>query len=161
MWENIFFNALPVVQRTFNCILFLICCRSSGHLAISFSLWGSDHFTVDKTTKTMSATAALQKSLKQSKAPNTGRLQPMITMKRSRSAIGRFDMSEFSKVAEQIENSIAFPSIEWNFDEGCYDVEDAISFEPPAKRSCNGLVRSKGSADLSSFARSGSSGSLC
>eukprot|EP00526_Cylindrotheca_closterium_P021216 CAMPEP_0113614010 /NCGR_PEP_ID=MMETSP0017_2-20120614/6940_1 /TAXON_ID=2856 /ORGANISM="Cylindrotheca closterium" /LENGTH=99 /DNA_ID=CAMNT_0000523153 /DNA_START=68 /DNA_END=367 /DNA_ORIENTATION=+ /assembly_acc=CAM_ASM_000147 len=98
----------------------------------------------------MSATAALEQAMKQSQTPK------LISMKRSRSSTASLDSSKFEEASKQIEDSIAFPNIEWSFDD---DEDDVFSFEPPSKRSCSGLVRSKGSADLSSL-RCGSSGSL-
>eukprot|EP00526_Cylindrotheca_closterium_P021483 CAMPEP_0113639736 /NCGR_PEP_ID=MMETSP0017_2-20120614/20852_1 /TAXON_ID=2856 /ORGANISM="Cylindrotheca closterium" /LENGTH=105 /DNA_ID=CAMNT_0000550977 /DNA_START=113 /DNA_END=430 /DNA_ORIENTATION=+ /assembly_acc=CAM_ASM_000147 len=104
----------------------------------------------------MSATAALEQAMMQSQTPKSGPCQPMISTKRSRSSMGSFDLSEFEAASKQIEDSIAFPSIEWSFSD---DEDDVFSFERPSKRSCSGLVRSKSSADLSSL-RCGSSGSL-
>ena len=122
----------------------------------------------------MSATAALEMALKQTQAlPPINTVQrPMISsksLKRSRSmTVGlfdNFDMGDFAKASKQIEESIAFPAIEWSFDESEAE-EDSFDLEPSAKRRCRGLVRSKGSADLSvvgvsSSQRFGSSGSLC
>ncbi|CAJ1946392.1 unnamed protein product [Cylindrotheca closterium] len=107
----------------------------------------------------MSATAALEQSMKLKQTQKSGTFQPMISLKRPLSSMGSFDLSEFEQASKQIEDSIAFPSIEWSFSDDD-DEDDVFSFEPPAKRSCNGLVRCKSSADLSS-ARCGSAGSLC
>ena len=133
----------------------------------------------------MSATAALELSLKQTQAlppiNNNTMQRPMISsksLKRSRSTTRMglfdntsFDMSDFVKASKQVEESIAFPEIAWSFDESDAE-EDSFDLEPSAKRRCRGLVRSKGSADLSvilgvssssspSSQRFGSSGSLC
>ena len=128
----------------------------------------------------MSATAALEISLKQTQAlppiNNNTMQRPMISsksLKRSRSTTrmglfdNNFDMSDFVKASKQVEESIAFPEIAWSFDESETE-EDSYDLEPSAKRRCRGLVRSKGSADLSvilgvspSSQRFGSSGSLC
>ncbi len=98
------------------------------------------------------------------------------SMKRSRALSGSFDMSDFLKVSQQVEDSIAFPSIEWpslgddSEDEG--DNESVDEFYPssrPSKRHCRGLVRCNRSSNLSSLVdmasrhaseRRGSSGSL-
>ncbi|KAL3933827.1 MAG: hypothetical protein SGBAC_010235 [Bacillariaceae sp.] len=101
----------------------------------------------------MSATAALEQAMKQAQAPKSGPRQPMINLKRERSF--SFELSEFEEASKQIEDSIAFPSIEWSFND-----DDEDDLERPSKRSCNRLVRSKGSADLACV-RSGSAGSLC
>eukprot|EP00526_Cylindrotheca_closterium_P021297 CAMPEP_0113637754 /NCGR_PEP_ID=MMETSP0017_2-20120614/19774_1 /TAXON_ID=2856 /ORGANISM="Cylindrotheca closterium" /LENGTH=105 /DNA_ID=CAMNT_0000548821 /DNA_START=11 /DNA_END=328 /DNA_ORIENTATION=+ /assembly_acc=CAM_ASM_000147 len=104
----------------------------------------------------MSATAALEQAMKQSQTPKSGpSCKPMISMKRSRSSTASLDSSKFEEASKQIEDSIAFPTIEWSFD----DEDDVFAVERPSKRSCSGLVRSMGSADLSSL-RCGSSGSL-
>jgi hypothetical protein len=83
--------------------------------------------------------------------------------KRSRSSeVVSFDMSSFAEASQQVEDSIAFPSIEWSF--GDDESDDEYFPSPPApKRRCSGLVRSsKPSFDLSSLALSkGSSQSLC
>jgi hypothetical protein len=90
--------------------------------------------------------------------------KPMIctkNLKRSQSSeVVSFDMSAFAEASQQVEDSIAFPSIEWSFSDDDSDDEDFVS--PPApKRRCGGLVRSsKPSFDLSSLFR-GSSQSLC
>lgn len=104
----------------------------------------------------MSATAALEQALKQqTQTPKT--YQPMINLKRSR--FDSFDLSEFEQASKKIEDSISFPSIEWSFND---EDDDEDVFAPPAKRSCSGLVRSNGSADLiSALPRCGSAGSLC
>eukprot|EP00526_Cylindrotheca_closterium_P021431 CAMPEP_0113615682 /NCGR_PEP_ID=MMETSP0017_2-20120614/7835_1 /TAXON_ID=2856 /ORGANISM="Cylindrotheca closterium" /LENGTH=106 /DNA_ID=CAMNT_0000524943 /DNA_START=83 /DNA_END=403 /DNA_ORIENTATION=+ /assembly_acc=CAM_ASM_000147 len=105
----------------------------------------------------MSATAALEQAMKQSQTPKSGpSCKPMISMKRSRSSTASFESSKFEEASKQIEDSISFPSIEWSFDD---DEDDVFAVERPSKRSCSGLVRSMGSADLSSL-RCGSSGSL-
>jgi hypothetical protein len=86
------------------------------------------------------------------------------TLKRSRGAIGSFesfDMSAFVEASQQVEDSIAFPSIEWPVLDD--SKEDDYYSPAPAKRQCRGLVRSKNSANLSllSTIRFGSAGSLC
>ena len=124
----------------------------------------------------MSATSALESSLKRSKKTSElcvhSNHRPMISskgLKRPHSSIGlfnNFDMSSFKKASQQVEDSIAFPTIEWNFNDS--DSEEILDYVPlAAKRRCRGLVRSNGSVNLSSFFggsstnRSGSSGSLC
>jgi hypothetical protein len=99
------------------------------------------------------------------------------SMKRSRSLSGSFDMSDFLKVSQQVEDSIAFPSIEWptlsddTDDEEDNDSEDEFGTfsSRPNKRHCRGLVRCNRSSNLSSLVdmeshrtpeRRGSSGSL-
>jgi hypothetical protein len=90
-------------------------------------------------------------------------------LKRSRGgAIGsfeNFDMSAFVEASQQVEDSIAFPSIEWPaLDDSKEDDYSSPDLAPVlAKRQCRGLVRSKNSSNLSSLstARFGSAGSLC
>lgn len=108
------------------------------------------------------ATEALNKALKSTPLHVVSAEKSMISpnaLKRSRNFSESFDMSEFEDASKSVEDSIAFPSIEWSFDDN--DDED---YKPPSKRICRGLVRSEGSCDLSSLAscqRNGSSGSLC
>ena len=101
----------------------------------------------------------------------TQRGKPSKGMKRSLALSGSFDMSEFLKASQQVEDSISFPSIEWpsiddesdnESDEECYDTRSS-------KRQCRGLVRCGRSSNLSSMTdmtshhtteRRGSSGSL-
>lgn len=100
------------------------------------------------------------------------------SMKRSRAFSGSFDMSDFLKVSQQVEDSIVFPSIEWptltddtEDDEAENDSDDDFcTFSSrPNKRHCRGLVRCNRSSNLSSLIdmashhtpeRRGSSGSL-
>eukprot|EP00980_Cylindrotheca_fusiformis_P013689 scaffold3515_cov126-Cylindrotheca_fusiformis.AAC.38 len=118
-------------------------------------------------TRTMSASAALEQARQQNLNPKpvaaAKRMISLKKMKRSQATMGSssFDMSDFAKASQQVEKSIAFPSISWDFDDS---ESDDISFEPASKRRCSGLVRSKTSADLSTYFESnrcGSSGSLC
>jgi hypothetical protein len=97
---------------------------------------------------------------------------PKRGMKRSLTVAGSFDMSEFLKVSQQVEDSISFPSIEWpSFDDEEDESED--EFRPArqsSKRQCRGLVRCNRSSNLCSLVemashhqateRRGSSGSL-
>lgn len=79
-------------------------------------------------------------------------------LKRSRTTFESFDMSEFEEASKQVEESIAFPTIEWSFD------EDDEELSQPSKRQCHGLSRSSGSFDLasmSSFQQRQSNLSLC
>jgi hypothetical protein len=88
--------------------------------------------------------------------------KPMIrttALKRSRNTLGSFGMSDFEDAAKQVEESIAFPSIEWNFND-----DDDEEFTQPSKRRCQGLARSSESFDLTalgSFQRRGSNNSFC
>ena len=52
-----------------------------------------------------------------------------------------FDMSAFADASQHVEESIAFPSIEWNFDIGCEEDDEELVSPPPAKRRCHGLAR--------------------
>ena len=113
------------------------------------------------------ATQALEMSLNETRFPSiTESNKPMICtqrLKRSRSAMGSFDMSVFVEASQQLEDSIAFPSIEFpTFDS---DDEEEYASPPAAKRRCRGLTRTKNiSSDLSSLGSSerfGSYGSLC
>eukprot|EP00339_Tiarina_fusa_P000168 CAMPEP_0117029714 /NCGR_PEP_ID=MMETSP0472-20121206/21492_1 /TAXON_ID=693140 ORGANISM="Tiarina fusus, Strain LIS" /NCGR_SAMPLE_ID=MMETSP0472 /ASSEMBLY_ACC=CAM_ASM_000603 /LENGTH=121 /DNA_ID=CAMNT_0004737555 /DNA_START=32 /DNA_END=397 /DNA_ORIENTATION=- len=120
---------------------------------------------MQQTSKASSASEALDQLLSFKPAPVVNKNKPMIctnNLKRSRSGLASFDMSAFEVASEQVEESIAFPSIEWSFDDSEDDETDAASF-PSAKRRCSGLTRSsQASFDLSSFSeRRGSNGSLC
>jgi len=116
-----------------------------------------------------SATAMLSSNAKQSSA-----------MKRSRSALSRsFDMGDFLKASEQVEETIAFPTIEWpSFDDDYSSSDEENSFNVassltrpreeynnhaddddededfsvnPRKRQCRGLTRCDRSCNLSSL----------
>ena len=101
------------------------------------------------------ATAALDEFLKLESSPCFEEHKPMIcykVLKRSRSSSDEtsFDMDSLIKASQPVEDSIAFPTIEW-----CNDLDDEdeepIS-EPSSKRRCRGLVRSRNvSSDLSSL----------
>jgi hypothetical protein len=86
------------------------------------------------------------------------------SLKRSRAVSGSFDMSEFLEASKKVEDSIAFPVIEWpSFDDDDDSSEDE-DFCPPSKRQCKGLVRCTRSSNLSTLTetaeRRGSNGSL-
>ena len=109
------------------------------------------------------ATEALNEALKIAQTPVISKESPMISptnLKRSRSSMGSFDMSDFDFVAQQVEDEIAFPSIEFpGFDDDSEGEED-YSAPPAPKRRCGGLVRSSNASfDLSSL--SARRGSLC
>lgn len=72
-------------------------------------------------------------------------------MKRSRDE--PFDMSAFLEASQQIEDSIAFPVIEWpSFDDNSDSDDDAsFCYAPPSKRHCKGLVRCNRSSNLSTL----------
>jgi hypothetical protein len=120
---------------------------------------------IQKLTQESSATAALEKVLCTQANYVISKEKPMIkraALKRSQNNVeSSFDMSEFEEVSKQVEQSIAFPSIEWNFS----DVDDEDNYNQPSKRSCHGFSRSQGSLDLASLMgschRRGSNGSLC
>merc|ERR1740117_295022 len=114
------------------------------------------------------------------------------SMKRSRSsaASSAFDMGDFIKASQQVEETIAFPTIEWpsldyddnSDDSSSSDDSDSFSFsritkedddddffqqQPSRKRLCRGLTRCDRSCNLSSLfemaitsERRGSNGSL-
>eukprot|EP00980_Cylindrotheca_fusiformis_P013694 scaffold3515_cov126-Cylindrotheca_fusiformis.AAC.43 len=104
----------------------------------------------------MCATAVLEQALQWNQTPNpVAAAKPMISLKnmnRSRVTLGSssFDMSDFAEASQQVEKSIAFPSISWDFDDSESD-DSTVAFEPASKRRCSGLVRSKISADLSAY----------
>lgn len=112
-------------------------------------------------------------------------------LKRSRSSIsGSFDMGEFMKASEQVEESISFPAVEWPSldeldngydDENSFNIQlsmsgddenededdDCFHIRSPRKRQCRGLIRCTRSCNLSSLwklsstsQRRGSNGSL-
>jgi hypothetical protein len=115
------------------------------------------------------ATEALERALKNVETPLLTQTKPMIcanTLKRTRTKIcslDNFDMSDFFKASQRVEDSIAFPSIEWPDIESDSEEDDVLTREPAAKRRCRGLVRSKNSFNLESLGstqRFGSAGSL-
>lgn len=89
------------------------------------------------------------------------RMIPPASLKRNRSSMGQFDLADLLDAARPVEDSIAFPSIEWNFDDeddtaqtSCTaavthhlvvddDQGDDLIDNPPPKRHCRGLVRSR------------------
>lgn len=89
------------------------------------------------------------------------RMIPSGSLKRSRSLMGQFDLADLLDATRPVEDSIAFPSIEWNFgDEDDTppqtssnamahhlvvddDQDDDLIENPRPKRHCRGLVRSK------------------
>lgn len=82
--------------------------------------------------------------------------------------VSPFDMTTFARASEQVEDSMWFPQVEWpSIDDGEEAEEDREIAAPIHKKLCRGLVRSSGSADLSSLitsgtrGRFGSNGSLC
>jgi hypothetical protein len=95
------------------------------------------------------------------------------SLKRSR-PIHAFDMSEFLEASKQVEDSMAFPTIEWpsfdDSDDSDSEEEGGSYFHPSSsKRQCKGLVRCNRSSNLSTLAsvssddvavRRGSNGSL-
>mmetsp|Transcript_18107 Transcript_18107/g.29244 ORF Transcript_18107/g.29244 Transcript_18107/m.29244 type:complete len:125 (+) Transcript_18107:271-645(+) len=84
------------------------------------------------------------------------------SLKRSRPSSCSFDMSDFAEASKLVEESMAFPAIEWPSFDG--DDEDDAFLVPPTKRQCQGLVRCNRSSNLSSLTtkteRRGSNGSL-
>jgi hypothetical protein len=115
------------------------------------------------------ATAALEKALRFQPKHVVSSEKPMIkaaALKRSRTSCETsFDMSAFEEASKQVEESIAFPSIEWSVFDDDNDEEDY--YYQPSKRSCQGFTRCNGSLDLFSLSssscqqRRGSNGSLC
>lgn len=97
-------------------------------------------------------------------------------LKRSRSSLsGSFDMGEFIKASEQVEETIAFPAVEWpsfddDDDDSSYNIQpslmskdedddeddDFFSHRSPRKRQCRGLTRCNRSCNLSSLWKMGS-----
>lgn len=112
-----------------------------------------------------------------SSTTNTTRSSPLKRL-RSRSTVsGSFDMGDFLKASQQVEETIAFPAIEWpSFDDDDSSVASSVTkdddeeedyFQHSRKRQCRGLVRCDRSCNLSSLweiaklsERSGSNGSL-
>jgi len=122
----------------------------------------------------LSATLALEQSLQfQTSKYVVSKGKPMIktaALKRPRknfhessSSSSSFDMSEFEDASKQVEQSIAFPSIQWDFNDDDQDDEDNYT-QPSSKRLCQGFSRSTACLDLSSLStscqRRGSNGSL-
>ena len=112
------------------------------------------------------ATEALERALKVSASaiPLVNNKRPMISiksLKRSRSSLGSFDLSILTEATKPVEDSIAFPSIEWSNND--FESEDEeVTSPPPSKRRCHGLVRYvKIQTDLSLLAGVESYGSLC
>ena len=87
------------------------------------------------------------------------RMIPSRSLKRNRSSMGQFDFADLLDATRPVEDSIAFPSIEWNFDDEdesaqtsseaithnhvVDDENDDLIDNPRPKRHCRGLVRSK------------------
>jgi len=89
------------------------------------------------------------------------RMIPSGSLKRNRSSMGQFDLADLLDATRPVEDSIAFPSIEWNFDDEDDhalqtssdaitrhlvvddDQDDDLIENPRPKRHCRGLVRSK------------------
>mmetsp|Transcript_105786 Transcript_105786/g.207476 ORF Transcript_105786/g.207476 Transcript_105786/m.207476 type:complete len:243 (+) Transcript_105786:171-899(+) len=83
------------------------------------------------------------------------------SLKRNRSSMGQFDFADLLDATRPVEDSIAFPSIDWNFDDEDDtvqqtsskamshhfvvqdDQDDDLIENPRPKRHCRGLVRSK------------------
>ena len=91
------------------------------------------------------ATAALEnleKALEVTAASVMNKERPLISLKRPRSSLlGSFDLSFLVEASQPVEDSMAFPSIEWSND--IDSVDDAEFIAPLAvKRRCRGLVRS-------------------
>jgi hypothetical protein len=109
------------------------------------------------------ATAALEQALKIAAAPVINKERPMISFKRSRSFAGSFDLSSLVEASQPVEDSLAFPSIEWSNDIDSED--DSESPAPAAKRRCRGLARTAHKSfdlvSLGSSSRMESFGSLC
>ena len=131
------------------------------------------HDMMQQQKQEFSATAALEKSLTCQTKHVVSQGKPMIkaaALKRSRknfdessSSVSSFDMSEFADASKQVEESIAFPSIQWDFNDEDQDDEDHYT-PTSSKRLCQGFSRSTACLDLSSLSascqRRGSNGSL-
>jgi hypothetical protein len=121
---------------------------------------------------------------------STSNTTPYAPLKRSRCVVSEsFDMGEFLKASQEVEETIAFPTIEWpSFDDDdsssdTYSVASSVTspneeredddeeeedyFQNSRKRQCRGLVRCDRSCNLSSLwemanrsERCGSNGSL-
>jgi hypothetical protein len=98
------------------------------------------------------ATEALELLMKVSGAPKpkngAKKKENMISnrsLKRSRSSMKSFDVTDLLDATQPVEESIAFISIAWNFDDDDSDNNYApeILSNPRAKRHCRGLVRSE------------------
>jgi hypothetical protein len=112
------------------------------------------------------ATAALEAALKLAATSAIRKDRPMISFKRPRSSlVGSFDLTSLVEASQLVEDSIAFPSIQWSND--IDSEEDAELIAPPAaKRRCSGLVRSDyGKCSLSTLgvrlAKKNPSATLC
>ncbi|KAG7371890.1 hypothetical protein IV203_018032 [Nitzschia inconspicua] len=68
-----------------------------------------------------------------------------ISLKRER--LASFDMSDILKASQQVEDSFAFPVIEWPSFDADSEEDDEFS-APPSKRQCRGLVRCDRSSNL-------------
>jgi hypothetical protein len=120
-------------------------------------------------TSCFPATAALELALKvpiipmqQQRNTITGKEEIMLSkksLKRSRSIFHPFDVAELLDATKPVEESIAFPCIEWDFDDEEDEehstiipvennatpttLDDFDDLSIPRKRHCRGLVRSK------------------
>jgi len=130
-----------------------------------------------------------------SSSTNNTKRSALLKRSRSRPAISgsissSFDMGDFLKASQQVEDTLAFPTIEWpsfddddssSDDDNSYSVassltrpredidddEDEDYFQNPRKRTCRGLTRCDRSCNLTSLweiatlsERCGSNGSL-
>jgi hypothetical protein len=87
------------------------------------------------------ATAALEKSLELA-ATSVINKEKCCFKRPCSLLVGSFDLSSLVEASQLVEDSIAFPSIEWSNDGD--SEEDAEFIAPPAaKRRCSGLVRSR------------------
>lgn len=115
------------------------------------------------------ATEALDKAF--SPIPNheirksTSRIRRKSTQARRGSLDSAFDMAAFERATKQVEESIAFPAIDWSFNED--DNDEEIDISKGAKRRCQGLTRNDGFFDLCKLSttvvcreRRGSTGSM-
>lgn len=117
-------------------------------------------------TRALELACKLNSKTKHYPISESNRMIPQRSLKRNRSLMAGFDFADLVEATKPVEESIAFPSIEWQFDEEDDNADDeAEESEPPtigrfpfplpeddlddiidnprAKRQCRGLVRSK------------------
>eukprot|EP00934_Nitzschia_sp_Nitz4_P000606 Nitzschia sp. Nitz4//scaffold27_size158506//91455//91838//NITZ4_002605-RA/size158506-processed-gene-0.21-mRNA-1//1//CDS//3329545503//606//frame0 len=117
------------------------------------------------------ATEALEKALRQVTMPSVERVKPKI--RRRSTAISRrgsldsaFNFTRIEEATKEVEESVAFPMIDWSFNEE--EEEELIDsgIQKLPKRRCQGLARTGCSIDLYKLSaeacrsRRGSTGSM-
>ena len=154
--SNMFFKAqFPSIfdhLDLVNVFVWLIACSHKITSQNIYSIIQLITAMIQQTTSTP-ATEALQKALSPTIRTVEKKMIGVKSLKRSLSDYA-FDMNAFADASQQVEESIAFPSIEWDFssddDNDDHDDDDEVS-PAPAKRICRGLSHCPSVPDLASI----------